>query len=68
VPLLRGYGPSELLLCECLGPDGQHQMVLLAGGFALDNLTDRLLPMSYQVVRQQSAANPDLWEVPTAEI
>jgi hypothetical protein len=38
--------------------------VLLAGGFALDNLTDRLLPMGYPVLRQQSAQNPDLWEAP----
>jgi predicted transglutaminase-like cysteine proteinase len=63
--LLRGYAASELLLCECLGPGGQHHMVLLAGGFALDNLIDRLRPMTYPVVRQQSAANPDLWETPT---
>jgi predicted transglutaminase-like cysteine proteinase len=59
---LRGYMASELLLCECLGPDGQHQMVLLAGGFALDNLADRLLPMRYPALRQQSAESPDLWE------
>jgi predicted transglutaminase-like cysteine proteinase len=66
--LLRGYAASELLLCECIAPDGEHHMVLLAGGFALDNLTDRLLPISYPVVRQQSAANPDLWEVPTSGV
>jgi predicted transglutaminase-like cysteine proteinase len=65
--LLRGYGPSELLLCECLGPDGEHHMVLLAGGFALDNPTERLLSMRYPVLRQQSAENPDLWEMPNAQ-
>jgi predicted transglutaminase-like cysteine proteinase len=60
--LLRGYSASELLLCECLGPDGQHHVVLLVGGVALDNLTDQLLPMHYPVVRQQTAENPDLWQ------
>lgn len=68
--LQRGYQVSELLLCECIAPnggiapDGGRHLVLLAGGFALDNLTDRLLPMSYRIVRTQSAENPDLWETP----
>jgi hypothetical protein len=42
-------------------------MVLLVGGFALDNLTDQLGPMGYPIVRQQSADNPDFWEAATAE-
>ena len=59
--MLRGYSASELILCQCIADEGQH-MVLLAGGLALDNLTDELHPMRYRIVRKQSAVNPDEWE------
>jgi predicted transglutaminase-like cysteine proteinase len=59
--MLRGFSASELLLCECIA-DGQHHLILLVGDVALDNLTDRILPMRYQIVRTQSASNPDFWE------
>lgn len=62
--MLRGFAPSELLLCECIAADGGHHMVLLAGGVALDNLTDELKSMRYPIVRVQSAANPDFWHSP----
>lgn len=62
--MLRGFAASELLLCECIAPDGEHHMVLLVGGVALDNLTDELRPMRYPIVRVQSSANPDFWETP----
>lgn len=64
--MLRGFAASELLLCECLAPDGEHHLVLLVDGAALDNLTDRLLPMRYPIVRRQSADDPDRWESPPA--
>lgn len=63
--MLRGFKTSELLLCECIAADGEHHMVLLVDGLALDNLTDQLKPMHYQIVRTQSAANPDFWDPPT---
>ena len=37
--MLRGFKASELLLSECIGPDREHHMVPLVGGFGLDNLT-----------------------------
>ncbi len=60
--LALGFKVSELLLCECIGPHGQHHLVLRAGDVVLDNLTDEIGPMRYKVVRQQSAGNPDVWE------
>jgi predicted transglutaminase-like cysteine proteinase len=51
-------------LCECIAPDGEHHMVVLVDGIVLDNLTSELRPMAYQVVRTQSLANPDVWELP----
>jgi predicted transglutaminase-like cysteine proteinase len=49
-------------LCECIAPDGEHHMVLLVDGVALDNLASAIGPMRYQVVRTQSNDNPDFWE------
>lgn len=43
-------------------PDGAHNLVLREGNVVLDNLTHVIGPMRYPVVRQQSAANPDIWE------
>jgi hypothetical protein len=63
--MLRGFAPSKLLLCECIAPGGDHHLVLLAGGFAPDNLTDELRPMLCPIVRVQSASNPDFWETPS---
>jgi hypothetical protein len=53
--MLRGFKASELLLSECVAPDREYHVVPLVGGFGLDNLTDRLLPMSYPVARRQIA-------------
>lgn len=63
--MLRGFAASELLLCECIAPDGEHHMVLLVGGICLDNLTDQLRPMHYPILRVQSATNPDFWDTPS---
>lgn len=60
--LALGFAESDLLLCECIAPDGEHHLVLRVGDVVLDNLTDRIGAMRYPVVRQQSATNPDLWE------
>lgn len=60
--LALGFSPSELLLCECLAPDGEHHLVLRVGDVVLDNLTEAIGPMRYRVVRQQSPDNPDLWQ------
>jgi predicted transglutaminase-like cysteine proteinase len=57
-----GFKPAELLLCECIGPDGAHHLVLRVENVVLDNLTDVIGPVRYPVVRQQSAGNPDIWE------
>lgn len=57
-----GFRPAELLLCECIAPDGVYHLVLRVGDVVLDNLTDTIGPMRYPVVRQQSAENPDTWE------
>lgn len=60
--LALGFNAAELLLCECLAPDGEHHMVLRVGEIVLDNLTEAIGPMRYTVVRQQSAINQGLWE------
>lgn len=57
-----GFTASELLLCECIAPDGEHHLVLLVDGLALDNLTNDLRPMHYRVVRRQSSTSPDQWQ------
>ncbi len=59
--MLRGIPPQ---LCECIAPDGEHHVVVLVDGVALDNLTQAIAPMRYQVVRTQSLANADFWEKP----
>ena len=64
--LLRGFAASDLRLCECIAPDGEHHMVLIVEDLALDNLTDELKPMRYPIVRVQSASNPDFWEIPSS--
>ena len=59
--LLGALGiPSQL--CECIAPDGELHMVLCVDDDVLDNLTEAVGPMRYQVARVQSAANPDDWE------
>jgi predicted transglutaminase-like cysteine proteinase len=58
--LQMGFAASELILCECTVPDGQHHMVLLVDGLALDNLTEHIAPMRYPIVRYQTS-NPDTW-------
>ncbi len=60
--LALGFKPAELLLCECIAPDGENHLVLRVGDVVLDNLTDTIGPMRYPVVKQQSAASPDIWE------
>lgn len=59
--LALGFPVSELLLCECLAPDGEHHLVLRVDDIVLDNLTEAIGPMRYRVCRQQSAENPDIW-------
>lgn len=56
---LRGIASQ---LCECIAPDGEHHMVLLVDGVALDNLTGEIRPMVYPIVRTQSLQQPDVWE------
>jgi predicted transglutaminase-like cysteine proteinase len=63
--LALGFKASELLLCECISPDGEHHMILLVNGLALDNLRHDLRPMAYPVVRCQSATSQDFWETAT---
>jgi predicted transglutaminase-like cysteine proteinase len=61
--LLTAFGiPSQL--CECSAPDGEHHVVVLVDGAALDNLTGDIGPMRYPVVRMQSAQDPNLWDQP----
>jgi predicted transglutaminase-like cysteine proteinase len=55
---------ARLLLCEVAYDVTEDHMVLLAGGMVLDNLNPRLLSWKdagYQLVRTQTAANPDQW-------
>ena len=59
--LLTPLGISSQL-CECIAPDGEHHMVLIVGEVVLDNLTEAIGPMRYEVVRMQSATNSDDWE------
>ena len=59
--LLTALGISSQL-CECIAPDGEHHMVLIVGDVVLDNLTEAIGPMRYEVVRMQSATNSDDWE------
>ena len=49
------------MVIDRIAPDGEHHMVLFVGDDVLDNLTEAVGPMRYQVVRVQSAANPDIW-------
>src|ERR1700749_1690990 len=46
--LSLGFAAGELLLCECIAPDGEHHMVLRIGELVLDNLTERIGPMRYR--------------------
>src|ERR1700693_5522640 len=59
--LLSALGIASQL-CECIAPDGEHHVVVLVDGVALDTLTDAIRPMAYRVVRTQALGNPDLWE------
>lgn len=64
-----GIPSSCLLLAEVQIPDAEYHLVLVVrttnGQITLDNLTPALLtwpPPGYNLVKMQSAANPDLWE------
>jgi len=62
--MLRGFAASDLSLVECIAPDGEHHLVLIADGLVMDNLNPTVRPaakLGYTIVRQQSAGNPDVW-------
>lgn len=65
-----GWPASRLLLTEVAYSAAEDHMVLIAVGddgtdLVLDNLRPDIVPWAdsgYQLVRRQTAANPDLWE------
>lgn len=61
--LLAALGIASQL-CECIAPDGEHHMVLLVDGQALDNLNPVVGTMRYRVIRTQSIDNPSIWNAP----
>lgn len=66
-----GWPASRLLLAEVAYSAAEDHMVLVAIGsdgaeLVLDNLTPSIMSWAmsgYRLVRRQSSANPDLWEV-----
>lgn len=67
----RGWPASRLLLAEVAYDAAEDHMVLIAvmsdgTEMVLDNLRPDIVPWSqagYKLVRRQTAASPDLWEI-----
>jgi predicted transglutaminase-like cysteine proteinase len=67
--LARGSGSGELLLAVAFTPAGEGHLVLIAGGWLLDNLTAAILrprDTTLRFMRIQNEFDPQLWNAPDA--
>lgn len=65
--LARGWPASRLLLAEVAYDATEDHLILVADGMVLDNLRSEIVAFAdcgYRLVRMQSAANPDYWDLP----
>jgi predicted transglutaminase-like cysteine proteinase len=67
--LARGWGSGELLLAVAFTPAGEGHLVLIAGGWVLDNLTAAILrprDTTLRFTRIQNEDDPRMWNAPDA--